>query len=565
MNEFGSQSADSYHITQISPPGTYRVVIWSQLLLGANFFGTQITTPNECNENEIFAKIWMGRREKKMVFRLDILQKENFDELAKCFAHFYSVITDENGKFLLAKNGTLSKKLGFFSMLMDGTINLHLIPMKKEGMAIDFGDYWPTFPFQQMYSLANRTPIDTLCTFDNLDSRHCLLKYFKAFNEKKEIFSNTLRHWLFGIQFRELSEMDNFFLLGILKESLDQCQMKRLSGQRMETENAILIGVFWSFFGDKKNRIMKRLRLADGQMVDLIWEFCRINRNFLYAHQSVEDQTQSSEFDYSFCDQWPTVYKKSLQYTQFPVVLDAFSKWLQLSYDHSHGKITELILPPSPNCEEISDEMQQIIKMWFEIIIDRIHNWHHRMNKWPEVDRNIFAQIGTMLAAAQNYGILTVPMLNVVQGSLESLEKICVGQEFIWNTKSEEEKAYLWAWRMFCKYWNFQPNETQQPIDQAVANTLQMANFSGPSDEAESSNKEKSAKNKGKNKIEEKEQPQNNTNQNNECVVCFKEKIEVIFLPCGHAFACQNCANKIGKSCAICRNKITDSHRIYLP
>ncbi|KAL3069221.1 hypothetical protein niasHT_034451 [Heterodera trifolii] len=117
----------------ISPPGTYRVLIWSQLLLGANFFGTQITTPNECNENEIFAKIWMGRREKKMVFRLDILQKGNFDELAKCFAHFYSVITDENGKFLLAKNGTFSKKLGLFSMLMDGTINLHLIPMKKEG------------------------------------------------------------------------------------------------------------------------------------------------------------------------------------------------------------------------------------------------------------------------------------------------------------------------------------------------------------------------------------------------------------------------------------------------
>ena len=51
------------------------------------------------------------------------------------------------------------------------------------------------------------------------------------------------------------------------------------------------------------------------------------------------------------------------------------------------------------------------------------------------------------------------------------------------------------------------------------------------------------------------------------CQICYDKKIECIFLPCGHARTCEECATRIknsGKPCPYCRKSVSTTHRIYL-
>jgi len=51
------------------------------------------------------------------------------------------------------------------------------------------------------------------------------------------------------------------------------------------------------------------------------------------------------------------------------------------------------------------------------------------------------------------------------------------------------------------------------------------------------------------------------------CQICFDKKIECIFLPCGHARTCEDCAARIkssGQPCPYCRKSVSTTHRIYL-
>ncbi|XP_027839595.2 putative inhibitor of apoptosis isoform X1 [Aphis gossypii] len=48
-----------------------------------------------------------------------------------------------------------------------------------------------------------------------------------------------------------------------------------------------------------------------------------------------------------------------------------------------------------------------------------------------------------------------------------------------------------------------------------------------------------------------------------ECKICFKEEIKVIFVPCGHAVACIECALTL-KQCAVCRYPFSKLIRIFL-
>ncbi|XP_065906401.1 baculoviral IAP repeat-containing protein 2-like isoform X2 [Dysidea avara] len=51
------------------------------------------------------------------------------------------------------------------------------------------------------------------------------------------------------------------------------------------------------------------------------------------------------------------------------------------------------------------------------------------------------------------------------------------------------------------------------------------------------------------------------------CQICYDKKIECIFLPCGHARTCEECATRIknsGKPCPYCRKPVSTTHRIYL-
>uniref|UniRef100_A0A914HJV0 RING-type domain-containing protein n=1 Tax=Globodera rostochiensis TaxID=31243 RepID=A0A914HJV0_GLORO len=48
------------------------------------------------------------------------------------------------------------------------------------------------------------------------------------------------------------------------------------------------------------------------------------------------------------------------------------------------------------------------------------------------------------------------------------------------------------------------------------------------------------------------------------CVVCFDKKIDFVFIPCWHACVCEECEEKIGDTCPMCR-QISSKQRIYLP
>ena len=51
------------------------------------------------------------------------------------------------------------------------------------------------------------------------------------------------------------------------------------------------------------------------------------------------------------------------------------------------------------------------------------------------------------------------------------------------------------------------------------------------------------------------------------CQICYGKKIECIFLPCGHARTCEDCAIRIknsGQPCPYCRKSVSTTHRIYL-
>ena len=51
------------------------------------------------------------------------------------------------------------------------------------------------------------------------------------------------------------------------------------------------------------------------------------------------------------------------------------------------------------------------------------------------------------------------------------------------------------------------------------------------------------------------------------CQICYDKKINSIFLPCGHAKTCEECATKIknsGKPCPYCRKAISTTYHIYL-
>lgn len=50
----------------------------------------------------------------------------------------------------------------------------------------------------------------------------------------------------------------------------------------------------------------------------------------------------------------------------------------------------------------------------------------------------------------------------------------------------------------------------------------------------------------------------------NECQICCVNKYNTVFLPCGHIYACVKCASPL-LQCPICRNRIENVARIFLP
>lgn len=61
--------------------------------------------------------------------------------------------------------------------------------------------------------------------------------------------------------------------------------------------------------------------------------------------------------------------------------------------------------------------------------------------------------------------------------------------------------------------------------------------------------------------------PQDDQTDDN-CIVCMELKKDSVLIPCGHLGICFKCANRCketSKTCPVCREKITEVHRVYQP
>lgn len=47
------------------------------------------------------------------------------------------------------------------------------------------------------------------------------------------------------------------------------------------------------------------------------------------------------------------------------------------------------------------------------------------------------------------------------------------------------------------------------------------------------------------------------------CKLCEDNKVEIVFVPCGHAMSCQNCANKC-LCCPVCRGRIEWRQKLFI-
>lgn len=61
--------------------------------------------------------------------------------------------------------------------------------------------------------------------------------------------------------------------------------------------------------------------------------------------------------------------------------------------------------------------------------------------------------------------------------------------------------------------------------------------------------------------------PEKEVNCDRECMICMKDEVSVVFLPCAHQVICANCNDNYGKkgkaSCPYCRVPIEQRIRVY--
>lgn len=63
-------------------------------------------------------------------------------------------------------------------------------------------------------------------------------------------------------------------------------------------------------------------------------------------------------------------------------------------------------------------------------------------------------------------------------------------------------------------------------------------------------------------KVQYSDQKRNVEESRNNCVVCFENERDALYLPCKHNVVCLKCS-KMMRECPVCREKIVDTIKIY--
>uniref|UniRef100_A0A914IF52 RING-type domain-containing protein n=1 Tax=Globodera rostochiensis TaxID=31243 RepID=A0A914IF52_GLORO len=357
----------------------------------------------------------------------------------------------------------------------------------------------------QIYFKKNWEPVDSLCRFYK---SQCMINYFGSTDRWKISLNNILNQWLSHPLNWEISDKDNFFLLGSFRCLIDVAKKNESHGTRMSSRDAELLSIFLNFLAEsnRKQWLWKGLRLADNRIVPMISEFCQIECQLMI---NIDDKLNNLMACVKFCSQWQDVRDEASKLVQPTVIIETFRRWIYLS---------------SP----ISLDEQQILYYWIELFAVRTANIDDHWWKWSPFEMDVFREIGNLFVDAKEVFALTFDKIKRFGGIKELLNMICENiKDFSQpNTVYRTTQPFTEQWRSSnCFYGKFR---YVPPRHRTSDNLSSM-----------------------------------------KCVICMTGKRYFAFDPCGHLCVCEECANVVENSaepnCPICRRRIIKKLRIFHP
>ncbi|KAL3077984.1 hypothetical protein niasHS_012926 [Heterodera schachtii] len=481
-------SDHQYQLAQIVPPGKYRLILWDKLSADGqslqNNRWPNVGDRSLCHRDEIFC--FYCAEPDKLLFYTDVI-KFRLNELEKCFVHFYTAETDERGHFLVYK----MSKNAF------DHFNLYILPLKNS-LPISGDDF---VPYAEHKIIVKRNLRKNLLpnSFDPLN----LVEYFEMSNDWKMNVLDLLNHWLSDDGFSyELSEKQNFFLIANFKYLVDYAEQQKIFWQKMETTKAQLLGIFWDFFSEAANAnlLWKRLRFADQQILELVDQFCRIDKQYLLSHSQITLALRNVDNAMAFCQNWLVACAKAANAMQTTIVMDAFSHWI-----YSGG-------PPLNGANEI-------VHFWIELFSKRTAtNDIRRMCRWPEIDQSLFRRIGILFVEANKKYALKLKILEKIKGVRQLLDQICANVNHLSLTCCAHNSLQIAMdqWKTtVCP--NGQFRYLLQPKNKKNKQSAEMVLYQNRQLPPAHSNQQLST---------------------NKCAICLSEEPRFAMDPCGHQCAC---------------------------
>uniref|UniRef100_A0A914HL54 RING-type domain-containing protein n=1 Tax=Globodera rostochiensis TaxID=31243 RepID=A0A914HL54_GLORO len=328
---------------------------------------------------------------------------------------------------------------------------------------------------QEFYDLNMNDPVDTICQFCE---KRCFINYFESLQKRETVLNDLIDNWLSRIgNYEEFLNKENFFLLANFRDLIDKAKQHEIAATKMPNQ----------------------------RIAELIDEFCEIDVDFLKWHTKVSAEISKSNLPEKFCSFWPATKEKATKLLHKEMALNAFSQWLNTS-------------------EQLNNEEEQIIQFWIDVFAKRLASCNF---KWPELDNDLFVEIGMLFANVREQECLTLDKIERVKGTRKNLDTIC--------KKIDQINRYQFnvpdSWNVeLCANSKF-----QHVITHIITNRGEKRRLS----DIIGSNSTK-------------------------CVMCMEKERETAFDPCGHLFTCNKCSKNLTK-CPICDMKIEAKLTIYKP
>uniref|UniRef100_A0A183CCP6 Uncharacterized protein n=1 Tax=Globodera pallida TaxID=36090 RepID=A0A183CCP6_GLOPA len=175
----------------------------------------------------------------------------------------------------------------------------YLIPLKGSNPINEYANFEDFCAVAQIYFKKNWEPVDSLCRF---------------YKSQYQWLSDPL-NW-------EISDKDNFFLLGSFRFLIDVAKKNESHGTKMSSRDAELLSIFLNFLAEsnRKEWLWKGLRLADNRIVPMISEFCQIQCQLLINIDYLIEKLNNLMACVKFCSRWQNVRDKASKLVQLTVV-----------------------------------------------------------------------------------------------------------------------------------------------------------------------------------------------------------------------------------------------------